>query len=409
MTAERRPPTADGLVLVAVLLTGLNLRGAIAAVSPVLPEIRADLGLSPTAAGLLTTLPVLCFAGLAPASAWLGRRIGSGAAVLAGLVAIVAGTALRALDGPAVLLVGTFVVGAGMTVGNVLLPAVVKREFAGRAGTVTGWYTGALAGGAALTVALTAPAAAAWGWRWGLSVWAVLAAVAAAVWLRALRPRPGAWGAGPPGGPSSAAVRVWREPAAWAVGAVLAMQSALYNAWTAWLPSLLIEDPGLDLGQAAVAATIFQVLGIPGALVIAPLVSRWRAQSGLAVAVAAAWAVVPAGLLVWPAAWPAWAVVGGLVQGAGISLAFALVVLRSADEDAVRRMSGMVQLVGYSVGAFAPVAVGALYAASGGWALPLLALLGVCAALGAAGAVAGRPVAVGRNPSVGRKSGSGDG
>lgn len=400
------PGRSDRLVLVAVLLAGLNLRGAIAAVAPVLPQIRADLDLSPTSAGLLTTLPVLCFAGLAPAAAWLGRRLGSGTAVLAGLVTVAVGTALRAVDGSTVLLVGTFVVGAGMTVGNVLLPAVVKREFPARAGTVTGMYTGALAGGAALTVALTAPVAAAWGWRWGLSVWAVLAAGAGVVWVLAVRPR-AVPVEQPRDAPSGPAVRVWREPVAWAVSAVLAMQSVLYYAVTAWLPSLLGDELGLDLGAAAVAATIFQVLGIPGALLVAPLLGRWRGQSGLAVVVALAWAVVPAGLLLWPEAWPVWAVVGGLVQGAGISLAFALVVLRSADDSVVPRMSSMSQLVGYSVGAVSPLVVGVLYAATSGWAVPLIVLLGVCAALGAAGVVAGRPAAVGRNPSVGRKSGVG--
>lgn len=398
------PGRSDRLVLVAVLLAGLNLRGAIAAVAPVLPQIRADLDLSPTSAGLLTTLPVLCFAGLAPAAAWLGRRLGSGTAVLAGLVTVAVGTALRAVDGSTVLLVGTFVVGAGMTVGNVLLPAVVKREFPARAGTVTGMYTGALAGGAALTVALTAPVAAAWGWRWGLSVWAVLAAGAGVVWVLAVRPR-AVPVEQPRDAPSGPAVRVWREPVAWAVSALLAMQSVLYYAVTAWLPSLLGDELGLDLGAAAVAATVFQVLGIPGALLVAPLLGRWRGQSGLAVVVALAWAVVPAGLLLWPEAWPVWAVVGGLVQGAGISLAFALVVLRSADDSVVPRMSSMSQLVGYSVGAVSPLVVGVLYAATSGWAVPLIVLLGVCAALGAAGVVAGRPAAVGRNPSVGRKSG----
>ena len=200
-------------------------------------------------------------------------------------------------------------------------------------------------------------------------------------------------------------MRVWREPVAWAVSAVLAMQSVLYYAVTAWLPSLLGDELGLGLGAAAAAATVFQVLGIPGALIVAPLLGRWRGQSGLAVAVALSWAVVPAGLLLWPAAWPAWVVVGGLVQGAGISLAFALVVLRSADDSVVPRMSSMSQLVGYSVGAVSPLVVGALYAATGGWAVPLVVLLAVCAALGAAGAVAGRPDAVGRNPSARRKSG----
>jgi len=384
--------------LVAVLLVAVNLRGAIAAVGPVLPELRADLALSATTAGLLTTLPVLCFAALAPAAAWVGRRVGTAAALLGSLVALAAGTVLRVLDGAPVLLAGTFVIGAAMTVGNVLLPVVVKREFLGRAGTVTGMYTAALAAGAALTAALSAPVAAVGGWRLGLAVWAPLALVAAVVWVAVGRSA-GAWTPDVVPDPSchagSSAVRVWRAPVAWAVTVVLAMQSALYYALTTWLPTLLTEDLALDVGTAALAASAFQVLGIPGAVAVPALLGRWRSQVGLAGAVAAGWAVVPVGLLLWPAAWPVWILVGGVAQGAGISLAFALVVLRSADDEVVRRVSGMSQLVGYSVGAAAPLVVGGLYAASGGWTAPLLLLLGVAAAFCVAGSVAGRPVVLG--------------
>lgn len=398
---EARSPSRSGLrlargealTLVAVLLAGLNLRGAIAAVAPVLPELRADLGLAPATAGLLTTLPVLCFALLAPASAWLGRVVGARTAVLGGLVAIAAGSVLRVLDGPAVLLAGTFVVGAGMTVGNVLLPVVVKAEFPDRAGAVTGMYTAALAGGAALTTALTAPVAVLWGWRAGLAVWALLALLAAGVWL--LASGSSAARSFRPGFRSSGTVRVWRSPVAWAVTVVLAMQSALYYAVTAWLPTLLIDDAGLTLRTASLAASVFQVLGIPGALVVPVVLGRLRDQRGLALAVATGWGLVPLGLLLAPGAWPLWIALGGLAQGAGISLAFALVPLRAADADAVTRLSAMSQLVGYGVGAVGPLAVGALYAGTGGWAVPLILLMGVAAAMGAAGVMAGRAGTVG--------------
>ena len=380
-----------GLLLAAVLLTGLNLRGAIAAVSPVLPEVRAELALSPALAGLLTTLPVLCFAALAPAAAWVGRRIGPERTVLAGLIAIAAGTALRVLDGAPVLLAGTFLIGAAMTLGNVLLPAVVKREFPARAGSVTGLYTGALTAGAALTAALTAPLAAGWGWRGGLAAWAVLALAAAVVWIVATR---GAGDPGPPPGAAAGRGGLWRSPVAWALTAVLAAQSALYYVITAWLPTVLVEDAGADLRTAALAASLFQVLGIPGTVLVPALVGRRRGQGWLGVVIAAAWAVTAAGLLAAPAAWPVWVTVGGLAQGAGISLAFTLVVLRAADEDAARRLSSMSQLVGYGVGALGPLAAGGLYAATGGWTTPLLLLVALSAGMAAAALAAGRPVTV---------------
>ncbi|WP_324278069.1 hypothetical protein [Blastococcus brunescens] len=158
---------------------------------------------------------------------------------------------------------------------------------------------------------------------------------------------------------------------------------------------MLVDEVGLTLRAASVAASVFQVLGIPGALLVPLVLGRLRAQRGLALVVATSWGLVPLGMLLQPGLWAVWVGVGGLVQGAGVSLAFALVAVRGADEDAVGRLSAMTQLVGYSVGAAGPLVVGALLAAGGGWSGPFGLLVLVATVYAAAGWVAGRPVQVG--------------
>jgi len=333
---------------------------------------------------------VLCFAAFAPVAAWFGRRAGAERAVLAGLVLLGAATALRVLDGAPVLLVGTVLLGAAMAVGNVLLPPVVKRDFGPRAGTVTGLYTVAFTVGAATTAALTAPLAAVWGWRAALSCWSVLAVVAVVVWALAIRGDRGT-AAPPPAGPDGGP-RVWRSGLAWTLSGALMLQTGLYYAMTAWLPSLLVDELGRGGAAAgASAGSLFQILGIPGTLIVPLVVRRSTSQRGLGLAVAAGWAVLVVGLLVAPTAWPVWAVVGGIAQGAGLALAFTLVVLRSADEEQARQLSGMGQLVGYGGGALAPLAVGALFAVGGSWTLPLAFLAVLVVVQGAVLFLAGRP------------------
>ena len=121
------------------------------------------------------------------------------------------------------------------------------------------------------------------------------------------------------------------------------------------------------------------------------MVRRTTSQRGLGLTVAAGWGVLVVGLLVAPAAWPVWAVVGGVAQGAGLALAFTLVVLRSADEHEARRLSGMGQLVGYGGGALAPLVVGALYALGGSWTLPLCFLVVLVVVQAGVLLAAGRP------------------
>jgi CP family cyanate transporter-like MFS transporter len=226
--------------------------------------------------------------------------------------------------------------------------------------------------------------------------------VAVVVWALAIRGDRGVAGprvGGPSGGP-----RVWRSGLAWAVSGALGLQTALYYAVTAWLPSLLVDELGRGGAAAgASAGSLFQLLGIPGTLIIPLVVRRSTSQRGLGLTVAAGWAVLVVGLLVAPAAWPVWAVVGGIAQGAGLALAFTLVVLRSADEEQARRLSGMGQLVGYGVGALGPLAVGALFAVAGSWTVPLAFLVVLVLVQAGVLFVAGRPgtLAVGEGVNAG--------
>lgn len=380
---------SPALLLTAVLLVGLNLRGAIASVSPVLADLQADLGLSSATAGLLTSLPVLCFALGAPLAIWLGRAVGVNRAVLLGCLAIAAVTAVRPYGGVALLLVATVVVGLAMTVGNVLLPAVVKRDFGAAAGRVTGLLTASLAGSAALAAALTPPLAVWLGWRHALAVWAVLAAVAAGVWWAAAR-RTAPIAPAPPDPARVPGGRLRSDPVAWAVTAFLGFQSVAFYAVTAWLPSMLRDTAGLDLADAGLAMSVFQILGIPGTLLVPMFVHRWSDQRAMGVGIGVVWSVALAGLALAPDLWLAWCALGGVVQGMGISYAFTVLVLRSRDDQVAGRVSGMMQLFGYPLGAAGPFLVGLLHGWTGSWVVAMSPVLLAAVALVPAALVAGR-------------------
>src|SRR5437763_6046998 len=150
-TAENpvaRTRAATVAVLAAIVAVALNQRPAVVAVAPVLRDLRADTGLSAALAGLLTTVPVLCFGAFAPFAPRLARRIGLETAVALSLLLLAAGIALRLLSPVAVLYAGSLLAGAAIAVANVLLPAYVKREFP-RPGAVMGAYPASLNIGAA--------------------------------------------------------------------------------------------------------------------------------------------------------------------------------------------------------------------------------------------------------------------
>ena len=380
-----RRPAPVWLTLLGVLLLAVNLRAAIAGLPPLTADLHADLHLDRGMTGLLTTLPVVCFALLSGPGALLGRRVGLEPALLLAMLAIAASSLLRTAAGLWPVVCGTVVVGAGITVGNVLVPGVVKQDFAGSEGLVTGLYTATLISGAALASALAAPLAhdAGLGWRGSLLVWGGLAGLAAAVWLPQLRVRH------QPTARRSTGAGRWRSPVTWQLALVMGTQALAYYAMLAWLPALL-ADRGVSAAAAGWALATFNLLGIASSLVVPSLAGRRADQRGLGLLIALAWLACLAGLLAAPSLYLLWVVLGGLGQGAALSYALALIVLRASSPAVARDLSGIVQSAGYLLGATGPVLVGWLADRSGGWQLPLAFLCATVAVLAAASLGAGR-------------------
>jgi hypothetical protein len=154
-----RATTSTVLLVVAIVVLALNLRGPIVAVSAVLEPIRADLGISASTAGLLTSLPVLCFGLATPlASALLGRA-GLGRGVSISLIVLLLGIVVRSLDGLPAALAGTVLIGLAVTVANVAVPVVIGQDLPRWSGAVLGVYTAALNVGSMITLTFTVPIA----------------------------------------------------------------------------------------------------------------------------------------------------------------------------------------------------------------------------------------------------------
>ncbi|HJR40374.1 MAG TPA: MFS transporter, partial [Nocardioidaceae bacterium] len=179
------------LVVVGIVVLAFNLRPAAVSVGPVLDELTSGLGMTPTTAGVLTTLPVLAFAAFGAIAPWLARRVGVHRVTLVSLAAVVVGLGVRSrVDSVPIFLLLSLLGLAGMATANVLLPSLIKLHFPHRVGLLTAIYSTALAMGLTAASVLTVPIAlqfGAEGWRWGLFAWAVTALVAALPWIALIR------------------------------------------------------------------------------------------------------------------------------------------------------------------------------------------------------------------------------
>lgn len=397
VTAARRTLRArPALLLIGIVLASLNMRAALAGVSPLLGEISGHFGLSATTGSLVTTIPLI-FMGLAsPFAPRLARRWGTEAVLLSALVLLLGGILLRVAPPVMALFAGGALVGSGIAFLNVLMPGLVKRDFPHRAAGMTALYTTSMIGGATVSAASAVPLEnALGGWRGSLASWSLLAAVAALVWIpQTVLARRGTHHGEPAATPvrttPGAEPRLGRSALAWQVTLFMGLQSSIAYVCIAWMPTIF-TDHGMSKSAAGLVFAFSTMLQMVGSFVVPTLAGRMRSQRTLAVAVAALMGAGIAGLLVAPAAgaW-VWAALIGVGQGGSVGLALTMMVLRTGDAHTSARLSGMAQTWGYLLAAVGPLALGVVHQTTGGWALPLTLMLAVCGALAVLGLGAGR-------------------
>ncbi|WP_043195425.1 CynX/NimT family MFS transporter [Streptomyces sp. NRRL WC-3725] len=384
------------LVVVGIVLSALNLRPAITSLGALLEEVRDGLGMSGGVAGLLTSVPPLCFAVFGVTAPRLARRFGPAAVVCAGMAAITAGLVIRPYVGStAGFLAASALALMGIAVSNVLMPVIVKRWFPDRVGSMTGLYSMALALGTSVAAAVTVPLtdALGGGWQSGLAVWAALAAAAVLPWLPLVRDRgtAAAQRREPARGAAQqhAPLRITRSRTAWALAVFFGLQATAAYITMGWMPQIF-RDAGVPAGTAGVLLAVTMVMGVPLAFVIPRVATRLSHQGPIVLVLGVCGLAGYAGLYLAPAAgaW-AWALLLG-VSNCAFPLALTMVGMRAHSGPGVVQLSAFAQSTGYLISIPGPLLVGVLYQHSGGWGLPLALMAGLMVPQMVVGFLAGR-------------------
>lgn len=410
-TSSTRRPWV--LLFIAVCLVAANMRMTITGVGPLLEQIAADQGVPTATLGALGSTPLIAWAIFSPFAHWFSTRVGLSQAVSWSLVVLAAGTVWRSLPGASLnLWLGTALIGVGLAIANVLMPAAIKRDFPRRLALVMGAYSALLGGIGAVMTGLAVPISQitvdgeALGWRFALLISGALLPLALGVWMwshRGARARVAAAFDGGSASPHSqtpplpanaartrgTARRIWGDPLAWLVSLYMGMQSIVFyviSTWFAPYETALGRSPaaaGLDL-------MVYQLFGIVGSMLL-PLFLRGRWDRWMP-------AIVPAiGLIAWlgiplvPALMPVWIVLGGTLSGSSLTMALTLMAQRARTENHASALSGMAQALGYAISAIGPIAFGWIHAFSGSWVLPFVVIWAGGAMQLVIGLAVGRP------------------
>ncbi|MDN3256559.1 MULTISPECIES: CynX/NimT family MFS transporter [Streptomyces] len=396
-------PWMTRLLVLGIVLAAVNLRPAITSLGALLEEVRDGLGMSGSVAGLLTSVPPLCFAVFGVAAPRLARRFGPGAVVFGGMVAITAGLLIRPYaGGTAGFLAATALALMGIALSNVLMPVIVKRFFPDRVGSMTGLYSMALAFGTSIAAAATVPVTNALGGHWqpGLAVWAVLGAAAALSWIPFVRARKAPSSADSAGTDAprddadgrpveQPALRITRSRTAWALAVFFGLQATAAYITMGWMAQIF-RDAGVSAGTAGLLLAVIMVMGVPLAFVIPRVATRLPHQGPIVLVLGVCGLAGYAGLYFAPAggAW-AWALLLG-VSNCAFPLALTMVGMRARTGAGVAQLSAFAQSTGYLISIPGPLLVGVLYQHSGGWGLPIALMSALMVPQIIVGVLAGR-------------------
>ena len=366
-------------MLVALGLVALNLRPAVTSVGPLLAEIVQSLGFDKAEAGILTTVPVICFGLAGPIAPPLGRRFGAENTILVALIVLAIGCALRLIPSAPALYLSAVIAGIAIGCMNVLLPGIVKRDFPGKVGAVTGFYTMMLCIGAGGAAALAPQIELRFGTTWptALAVWAILAVIALPAWM----PMRARFHSAPR--MQAVAGSLWGNALAWQVTLYLGLCSAGAYSVFGWGAKIL-QDRGMNVPTSGLELGLSLLLQGVGAQVAPLLTTKSGDLRGSAMLMQVLGLLGLLGYLFAPLGimWLC-SVLLGLGQGGAFAIALTMIAQRGGNPETAARLSGMSQSVGYVMGALAgPLAVGLVHDAFGGW--PPVAVLFVIVTVGSA-------------------------
>lgn len=363
------------VVLFGVTIIALNLRGPFTSLAPVLEQIMKSLALSGTAAGFITSLPLICFAIFSPFAPKLSQTLGLNRALILAMIFIALGIVLRSLGASSTLYIGTVFIGAGIAFGNVLLPALVKALFPAHISVVTSLYIFVMGIGATLASSLMVPLSnvglgSLSGWQFALMINVVFPVATLIFWL----PRAFSRTAGSPRGQSQRAVvkpmAMFKSPVAWYVTLALGINSFTAYSLSGWLPKILTDYGYRELDAGYIYGLMQFAMMIPG-LILMPILAKMKRHFALAFLCSGGVFVGLFGLMVLPQFSILWVALFGFTNCATFIIAMSFIGLRTNSTEEATALSSMAQSLGYLLAATGPLIVGYSHSLTDAWFIPL--------------------------------------
>ena len=363
------------LIIFGVILTATNLRAPLTDVPPILDFIIAQFNLSPTQAGLIITIPLILFSILSPLAPKISFLFGIEKTIFVSLVILTFGILFRSINQLYFFYFGISLIGIGIAISNVLVPALIKKYIPNMIPLITAFYTLSMGVFAAISSSISIPVL-----NWintYNSVYStgtlisiiILPLISIVFWIICLRFCYNDTNKHASLKHKTNSLRILKSTLAWNLSFYIGVNSFLTYSIMMWLP-LILNDIGYSKVNAGFIHGIFILMTSIPSIVMLPFLSKVNLHKFFALSSGVLIFIGFLGLQFMPSFAIFWSIVLGFGTGVGFLLALTFMGLRGKNSEVTSILSAKSQTFGYALAAIGPILIGHLHDHFNNWMEP---------------------------------------
>ena len=350
------------IILLGIILLGMILRTPITSVGAIIGPLKNLLEINNTVAGLITTIPLIAFAIFSPFVAKISNKIGLEKTIFLATIVASIGLLLRFYINTSIFFVTTFIIGVGITVGNVLLPGLTKKYFPENLGVMTGFYavvmniSASIAAGISYPILNTNIGGEKFSTGLAVNIWLIVSVLNIVIYAIITK--------------NSKSERIedkksggkgyLRSLKMWSVMLSMGLQSALFYCSVSWFAEIMISK-GFTPSEAGLLLSISQFAQFPSTFLVPVLAEKIKNRLIIPIFITMGYIVSLIGMIYIQgnfALMTIYIVLFALAGGGSFSYVMYLFSAKSKNEEEAADISGLAQAGGYWLAAIFPPLLG---------------------------------------------------
>ena len=350
------------IILLGIIFLGMVLRTPITSVGAIIGPLKKLLEINNTVAGLITTIPLIAFAIFSPLVAKISNKIGLEKTIFLATIVASIGLLLRFYINTSIFFVTTFIIGVGITVGNVLLPGLTKKYFPENLGVMTGFYavvmniSASIAAGISYPILNTNIGGEKFSTGLAVNIWLIVSVLNIVIYAIIKK--------------NSKSERIEDKKSGgkgylkslkmWSVMLSMGLQSALFYCSVSWFAEIMISK-GFTPSEAGLLLSISQFAQFPSTFLVPVLAEKIKNKLIIPIFIALGYVVSLVGMVYIQgnfALMTIYIVLFALAGGGSFSYVMYLFSAKSKNEEEAADISGLAQAGGYWLAAIFPPLLG---------------------------------------------------